>query len=91
MHIYRLAGQVFDDLIHLTPDDMELITQQNQTGRLTLKRVLAIARMRAPTTGHLAHFDEDAPYIAYVRFESTGDNSINRAFKPVEFYKLLME
>ena len=47
--------------------------------------------MRIPTVGHLAHFDEDAPYIAYVRFDDQGGNSINKAYKPIEFYKLLNE
>ena len=44
--------------------------------------------MTSPSVGHLEHFDENAPYIAYVRFE---ESHKNRAYKPIDFYKLLME
>lgn len=47
--------------------------------------------MITPSLGHLEHLDEDAPYIAYVRFEDAGEGNLNKAYKPVELFKLLME
>jgi hypothetical protein len=66
--------------------------QQKETGKLSLKRILACKRMRPVSCGHLLHLDPAAPFIAYVRFKNNaGDRSLNRAYKPVEFYELLNE
>jgi hypothetical protein len=78
-----------ENTVVLGKEDIDLVLQKKQEGKLNLKRILAVSKMRIPNTGHLEHFDEELPYIAYVKFEEGGMN--NRAFKPVEFYSLLRD
>ena len=88
----RSGGPLAEGLIHLNVDETNLLKQQRETGRLSLKRILATNKMRDPSLGHLLHFDKDLPYIAFVRFDSSeGEQSGNRGFKPVEFYQVLKE
>lgn len=74
-----------------TEKDFQIMRQLKETGKLSLKRILACKKMVPISYGHLLHFDQNAPYIAYVRFKKTSEKSMNRGFKPVEFYQLINE
>lgn len=52
----------------LTQEDKDLIAQKYETGGISLRKMLSVHRMKVPSAGHLAHYDEHLPYIAYVRF-----------------------
>lgn len=73
----------------LTQEERDLVAQKYETTGISLRKMLAVQRMKVPSVGHLKHYDRDLPYIAYVRFQTVGVHG--RAYKPVEFYQLLTE
>ena len=72
--------------------DKNLVYQQKEKGGISLRKLVSLERKKMASVGHLLHFDEHLPYIVYLRFSQTnGYGRPNRAYKPVEFFHLLME
>ena len=54
-------------MVYLTKEEIDIMAQEKEKGKLSLRRILAAAQTAPHKIVRLEHFDKDLEPIAYVR------------------------